>query len=214
MVLDTPSKDHWPALAKRFPPMGHVDPPYSLNYPVDYPDSPRSKWLYSAFQKAHEEAMEEYDHTPPCIPSPMTLDPPSLQDPDSPMSEWLHKWEPYVNTQTHTPTVTGSRPRLPMEEVPEQPYKCRNLGDSKDPEHPCYQYGYREAYRQYVCNTSKDRTNLEALEDNYPAIPRNVPPEDLSLDDTAREDTMREDAPLATSHDPSLPPPNTAGGHP
>jgi hypothetical protein len=52
---------------------------------------------------------------------------------------------------------------------------------------------------------SKDRTNLEALKDNTP-----VPLEDSSLDDAAREDTMREDAPLATSHDPSLPLPNKA----
>jgi hypothetical protein len=57
---------------------------------------------------------------------------------------------------------------------------------------------------------SKDRTNLEALEDNYPTIPHNALLEDLSLDDAAREDTMREDAPLATSHDPSLPTPNKA----
>jgi hypothetical protein len=87
MVLNTPSKDCWPTLAKRFLPMGHVDPPYSLNYPTDYPDSPQSKWLYSTFQKAHEEAMEEHDHMPPYMPSPMALDPPLLRDPDTPMSE-------------------------------------------------------------------------------------------------------------------------------
>jgi hypothetical protein len=58
--------------------MGHIDLPYTLNYPTDYPDSPHSKWLYSAFQKAHEEAMEEYNHTPPHMPSPMALNPPLL----------------------------------------------------------------------------------------------------------------------------------------
>jgi hypothetical protein len=57
---------------------------------------------------------------------------------------------------------------------------------------------------------SKDRTNLEALKDHAPTIPCNVLLEDSSLDDTAREDTMREDAPLATSHNPSLPPPDKA----
>jgi hypothetical protein len=92
MVLDdTPSKDCQPALAKRFPPIGHVDPSYFLQYPTDYPDLPQSKWLYSAFQKAHKEAMEEHDHMPPCMPSPMTLDPPSLRNTNSPISAWLHE---------------------------------------------------------------------------------------------------------------------------
>jgi hypothetical protein len=100
------------------------------------------------------------------------------------------------------------------ESEPYHPHKCQNSGDSKDLEHPRYQYGYQEVYRQHIHDLSKDRTNLEALKDNYPAISRNAPLEDSSLDDTTREDTMREDAPLATSHNPSLPPPdkaNTAG---
>jgi hypothetical protein len=102
--------------------------------------------------------------------------------------------------------VTSSHPCSLTEEESKlyHPHKHQNLGDSKDPEHPCYQYGYHEAYRQHVCASSKDRTNLEALKDNYPTIPRNVPLEDSSLDDATREDTMREDAPLAASHDPSL----------
>jgi hypothetical protein len=197
MVLNnTSSKDCWPALAKRFPPMGHIDPPYSLNYPIDYPDLPCSKWLYSAFQKAHEEAMEEHDHMPECMPSPMALDPPSPCNPDIPMSEWLL-----------TPTITSSQPHSPNDPEPSISHKCHNSGNSKDLEHLHYQYRYCEVYRQYVMMLFKDRASLEALEDHMPLIPHNTLPEDTPLDDATREDTTREDAPLATSHDLSLSPP-------
>jgi hypothetical protein len=63
--------------------------------------------------------------------------------------------------------------------------------------------------------TSKDRANLEALEDPklIPStthdIPSHTTSEAMPLDATAREDTMREDAPLATSHDTSLSPPQS-----
>jgi hypothetical protein len=83
-------------------------------------------------------------------------------------------------------------------------HKCHNSGDSKDLEHPRYQYGYHEVYQQHVIRVSKDRASIEAFEDQTPCIPCNVPPEDMLLDDAAREDTMTEDAPLATSHDLSL----------
>jgi hypothetical protein len=62
---------------------------------------------------------------------------------------------------------------------------------------------------------SKDRANLEALEDptltpsTVRDIPSNVLSEAMPLDATTREDTMREDAPLATSHDTSLSPPQS-----
>jgi hypothetical protein len=60
---------------------------------------------------------------------------------------------------------------------------------------------------------SKDRANLEALEDPelIPSTARDIPShttsEAMPLDATAREDTMREDAPLATSYNMSLSPP-------
>jgi hypothetical protein len=99
--------------------------------------------------------------------------------------------------------------------------------DPKDPNHPVYRHTQRQRAEHHHLwqadqskdsaahaledqKKSKDRANLEALED--PAlipstardIPSNVPPEALPLDATVREDTMREDAPLATSHDTSL----------
>jgi hypothetical protein len=95
----------------------------------------------------------------------------------------------HVSTQTHTSAATGSRPCSP-DETPLQSHKRCSSGDSKDLEHPRYQYGYREAYRQYVTQSSKDRTSIEALEDHDPHIPRNAPPQDLPLEDTAREDPM------------------------
>jgi hypothetical protein len=105
MVLnDMPSKDHQPTLAKRFPPIGHTNPPYSSHYPDDYPDSPYSRWLYDAFRQAHDTAMEEHDATPTCMPSPIDLNPWLTL----PTAQWLYNWEPYVNTQVPTPTITGS----------------------------------------------------------------------------------------------------------
>jgi hypothetical protein len=130
----------------------------------------------------------------------MDLDP----RPTSPTAEWLHDWEPYVNMQVPTPMMTSLRPRSPDESKDFTSHKHHNLGDSKDPEHPHYQYGYCEVYWQYIVGSSKDRASLEALEDHMLHIPRNVPSEDTPLDDATREDTMREDAPLAISHDPSL----------
>jgi hypothetical protein len=110
--------------------------------------------------------------------------------------------------QVPTPTMTSSCPRSP-DEPDFSIHKCHNSGDSKDPEHPCYQYGYHEAYQQYVTGLSKDRASLEALKNHTPYIPHNapsenVPSEDTPLDNATREDIIREDAPLATSHDPSL----------
>jgi hypothetical protein len=90
-----------------------------------------------------------------------------------------------------------------------------SYNDHKDPGHPLYQYKHCEAYQQWVTCMSKDRANLEALEDHVltPStaqdILSNTPPEALPLDATTREDTMREDAPLATSHDTSLSPPQS-----
>jgi hypothetical protein len=95
--------------------------------------------------------------------------------------------------------------------------------DHKDPRHLNYQYKQyqrkKHHYDRTVCilpedEPSKDRANLEALEDHALMTPStscdilsNTPPEAMPLDTTAREDTMREDAPLATSHDTSLSPP-------
>jgi hypothetical protein len=96
--------------------------------------------------------------------------------------------------------------------------------DVKDPTHPGYKRRQDERRKHHYDGTvhikpedglSKDRANLEALEDTelIPSTTRNIlshaTSEAVPLDATAREDTMREDAPLATSHDMSLSPPQS-----
>jgi hypothetical protein len=98
--------------------------------------------------------------------------------------------------------------------------------DHKDPSHPMYKHTQWQQEKHHdlwavdqhlwADDQSKDRANLEALEDHAlitPStardIPSNTPPKALPLDATAREDTMREDAPLATSHNMSLSPPRS-----
>jgi hypothetical protein len=122
--------------------------------------------------------------------------------PPSPISpKDLADWKHYV------PDMAEKRP------------KTISYYDVKDPNHPGYKH------RQQLCKEhhydgkirilpedepSKDRANLEALEDpelilsTARDIPSHATSEAVPLDATAREDTMREDAPLATSHDTSL----------
>jgi hypothetical protein len=96
--------------------------------------------------------------------------------------------------------------------------------DTKDPTHPVYKHSQMQQTRHKYDGTvrilpedepSKDRANLEALEDPelIPSTARDIlshaTSEAVPLDATTREDTMREDAPLATSHDTSLSPPRS-----
>jgi hypothetical protein len=97
--------------------------------------------------------------------------------------------------------------------------KTASYYDVKDPRHPYYKYSQMQQAKHHYDRTvrilpedepSKDRANLEALEDpklilsTACDIPSHATSEAMPLDATAREDTMREDAPLATSHDTSL----------
>jgi hypothetical protein len=94
--------------------------------------------------------------------------------------------------------------------------------DVKDPTHPGYKRRQDECRKHHYDGMvrieaedepSKDTANLEAVEDpklilsTACDIPSHATSEAVPLDATAREDTMREDAPLATSHDTSLSPP-------
>ena len=104
---------------------------------------------------------------------------------------------------------------------PEAPRTCRNSKDSyddrKDPSHPLYQYDYREAYRQHVLQTSKDRAAIEALEDTV-LVPRNMPATlPPSLEEAIEEGSVWEAALPEDTHCPSLPSDGDAapppGGH-
>jgi hypothetical protein len=127
---------------------------------------------------------------------------PKLPPPTSPISptaQSLSDWKNYID-------ISDKRPK-------------HRPDDRKDPWHLNYQYkAYQKkkhhddwAIRENLFRgPSKDRANLEALEDPelIPSTARNIPShvtsEAMPLDATTREDTMREDAPLATSHDMSL----------
>jgi hypothetical protein len=97
--------------------------------------------------------------------------------------------------------------------------------DAKDPTHPAYKHLQQQQVKHHDNwaihkslwpeEQSKDRANLEALEDPelIPStaydILSHATSEAVPLDATTREDTMREDAPLATSYDMSLSPPRS-----
>jgi hypothetical protein len=101
--------------------------------------------------------------------------------------------------------------------------------DVKDLTHPGYKHR-QQLWKEYHYDRtvrilpedepSKDRANLEALEDTKLIlstahdIPSHATSEAVPLDTTIREDTMREDAPLATSHDMSLTPPQSDSAMP
>jgi hypothetical protein len=114
MVLDPPElrlptlEGNEPAFYK-FLQKHHPDEAIDLpmleeGYPKNYPDLPQSRWMYNIHCHAMQKSItQEYDAMPPCMPLPMDLDPQLTL----PTAEWLHDWEPYVNTQVPTPTITG-----------------------------------------------------------------------------------------------------------
>ena len=117
-----------------------------------------------------------------------------------------------------TPITPATRRHSPS---PEAPHICHNSEDSyndhKDPSHPLYQYNYREAYRQHILQTSKDRAAIEALEDTI-LVPWNMPATSpLSLEEAIREGSVWEAAPPEDTHCPLLPSDDDAalppGGH-
>ena len=117
-----------------------------------------------------------------------------------------------------TPITPATRCHTPS---PEAPRTRRNSEDSynncKDPSHPLYQYDYREAYRQHILQTSKDKAAIEALEDTV-LVPCNMPATLLPLlEEAIGEGSVWEAAPpkdthcpLPPSDDDDTPPP---GGH-
>jgi hypothetical protein len=81
----------------------HAEP---SDHPNDDPDSPCTRWLYDAFQRAHDATMEEPDAALTCVPSPMDTEPhtpTSSHRPTLLTTQWLSDWKRYVNTQVHTP---------------------------------------------------------------------------------------------------------------
>ena len=168
------------------------------------PSSPKAKYLWEAFNRAKEYASEARDRTPP--PLPMEAESTSKsrcrEAHDSPA----------------TPITPATCRHSPS---PEAPCTRRNSEDSyddrKDPSHPLYQYNYREAYRQHVLQTSKDRATIEALEDTV-LIPRNLPATSPpSLEEALGEGSVWEAAPPEDAHDSSSPPSDDTtpppGGH-
>ena len=89
-----------------------------------------------------------------------------------------------------TPITPAMRCHSPS---PEAPHIRCNSEDSydnhKDPSHPLYQYNYREAYRQHILQTSKDRAAIEALEDTV-LVPQNLPPLLPPLEEAVREGSV------------------------
>ena len=103
-----------------------------------------------------------------------------------------------------TPITPAMRRHSPS---PEAPHTRCNSEDSydnrKDPSHLLYQYDYREAYRQHILQTSKDRAAIEALEDTV-LVPRNIPATSPpSLEEALREGSVWEAAPPEDTHDSS-----------
>ena len=125
------------------------------------PSSPKAKYLWEAFNRAKEYASEARDRTPPLLPME---------------AESTGKSRRREACDSPATPITPATRRHSLS--PEAPRTRRNSEDSyddrKDPSHPLYQYNYREAYRQHVLQTSKDRAAIEALEDT-PLVPRNMP---------------------------------------
>ena len=114
--------------------------------------SPKAKYLWEAFNRAKEYASEARDRTPPPLPMEAELTSKSRRceardSPTTPITPATHR---------HSPSPEAPRTRRNSED---------SYDDHKDPSHPLYQYNYREAYRQHVLQTSKDRAAIEALED-------------------------------------------------
>ena len=168
------------------------------------PSSPKAKYLWEAFNHAKEYASEARDRTPPPLPMEAELTTKSrcckaCNSPATPITPAM---------RCHSPS-------------PEAPHTYCNSEDSydnrKDPSHPLYQYNYRQAYRQHILQTSKDRAAIEALEDTV-LVPQNMPATlSLSLEEAVEEGSVWEAAPPEDTHCPSLPSDDDAaplpGGH-
>ena len=172
-------------------------------YMQTLPSSPKAKYLWEAFNRAKEYASEARDRTP----SPLPMEAES--------SSKSRRRE--AHDSPATPITPAMRRHSPS---PEAPRTRRNSKDSyddrKDPSHPLYQYNYREAYRQHILQTSKDRAAIEALEDTV-LVSRNMPTTlPLSLEEAVGEGSVWEAAPPEDTHSPSSPPSDDAplpGGH-
>ena len=116
------------------------------------------------------------------------------------------------------PITPATRRHSPSPEAPCTHRNSENsYDDCKDPSHLLYQYNYREAYRQHILQTSKDRAAIEALEDTVLVpwnMPTTLPP---SLEEAVGEGSVWEAAlpedthsPLSLPSDDAAPPP---GGH-
>ena len=165
------------------------------------PSSPKAKYLWEAFNCAKEYASEARDRTPPLLP----------MNKESTAKSHHHK----AHDSPATPITPATCHHSPS---PEAPCTCHNSEDSyddcKDPSHLLYQYNYREAYRQHVLQTSKDRATIEALE-NTVLVPWNMPATSpLSLEKAIREGSVWEAAPPEDTHSPSSPPSDDAAPPP
>ena len=168
------------------------------------PSSPKAKYLWEAFNHAKEYASEARDRTPPLLP----------MEAES-TSKSCHR---KACNSPATPITPATRRHSPSPEAPHT--RCNSedfYDDRKDPSHPLYQYNYREAYRQHVLQTSKDKAAIEALEDTV-LVPRNMPATlPLSLEEAVGEGSVWEAAPPEDTHCPSLPSDDNAaplpGGH-
>ena len=121
-------------------------------YMQTLPSSPKAKYLWEAFNHAKKYASEARDRTPPPLPmeAESTNKSCCCEARDSPA----------------TPITPATRHHSPSPEAPRTHCNSEDsYGDCKDPSHPLYQYNYREAYRQQILQTSKDRAAIEALED-------------------------------------------------
>ena len=192
-----------------YPTLAHLMPQSDVPnladaYMQTSPSSPKAKYLWEAFKRAKEYASEARDRTPP--PLPMEAESTSKSrrreahdSPTTPITPATHH---------HSPSPEAPRTRRNSED---------SYDDHKDPSHPLYQYNYREAYRQHILQTSKDRAAIEALEDTV-LVPRNMPATSLlSLEEAVGEGSVWEAAPPEDTHSPSSPPSDDAtlppGGH-
>ena len=194
MDICPPSPPH-PTLAHLMP-QSDI-PSLADTYMQTSPSSPKAKYLWEAFNHAKEYASEARDRTPP--PLPMEVETTSKS----------------CRREAHDSPTTPITPAMRRHSLsPEAPCTRRNSENSydnhKDPSHPLYQYNYREAYRQHVLQTSKDRAAIEALEDTV-LVPRNMPTTSpLSLEEAVREGSVWEAAPPEDTHSPSSPPSDDA----
>ena len=174
MDICPPSPPH-PTLAHGMP---HSDvPSLADTYMHTAPSSPKAKYLWEAFNCAKEYASEARDRTPPPLP---------MNEESTAKSHCCE-----ACNSPATPITPATRCHSPSPEAPCT--RCNSedsYNDCKDPSHPLYQYDYREAYRQHILQTSKDRATIEALEDTV-LVPRNMPATSpSSLEEAVREGSV------------------------